>query len=77
LHWTRAKAQNAGEQMDTNDKGGHGREPETGGPEASGRGRQSVAICFNCGAQNHVDSDWTWFTCWKCNLQKPMPLPGN
>jgi len=60
-----------------NDKGGRGREPETVGSEATGRGRQSVEICFNCGAQNHIDSDWTWFTCWKCNLQKPMPLPGH
>jgi hypothetical protein len=63
--------------MEAKDKGGRGRAPEIVSPEASGRGRQSVAICFNCAAQNYVDSDWTWFTCWKCNLQKPMPLPGH
>jgi hypothetical protein len=64
-------------QMETNDKGGRGKEQEAGGSEASGRGRQSAQTCFNCGALNYVDSDWTWFTCWKCNLQKPMPLPGH
>jgi len=64
--------------MDTkaSEKGGRGREPETANAEASGRSRQTVYTCFSCGAQNYVDPDWTWFTCWKCNLQKPLPLPG-
>jgi len=64
------------ETMETkaSDNGGRGR--EVGNPEAGGRGRQSVYTCAGCGAQNSVDSDWTWFTCWKCNLQKPLPLPG-
>jgi ribosomal protein L40E len=59
------------------ENGGRGRNPEADKAEAGGRGRQSVELCANCGAQNHVDADWTWFTCWKCNLQKPMPLPGH
>jgi hypothetical protein len=61
--------------MDGDGKGGPGKkEPDAG--EASGRGRQLLYSCFNCGAQNYVDPDWTWFTCWQCNLQKPVPLPG-
>jgi hypothetical protein len=61
---------------ETSGSGGRGREQETDNAEASGRSRQSVYTCFNCGALNYVDPDWTWFTCWKCNLQKPLPLPG-
>jgi hypothetical protein len=61
--------------MDAKEKGGRGKK-EADAAEASGRGRQLLYSCFNCGAQNYVDSDWTWFTCWQCNLQKPMPLPG-
>jgi hypothetical protein len=61
-------------EMDAKEKGGRGMKESPG--EASGRGRQSLYSCFNCGAQNYVDSDWTWFTCWQCNLQKPVPLPG-
>jgi hypothetical protein len=62
------------DQMDAKEKGGRG--TKDSGAEASGRGRQLLYSCFNCGAQNYVDSDWTWFTCWQCNLQKPVPLPG-
>lgn len=61
--------------MNTKDKGGRGGDaPENA--EVGGRGRQLSYACFNCGAVNYVESDWTWFTCWKCNLQKPLPLPG-
>lgn len=63
--------------MQTKEKGGYGRQPDAAGnAEAEGRGRQLMFTCFGCGAQNTVDADWTWFTCWKCNLQKPLPLPG-
>jgi hypothetical protein len=62
--------------METDDKGGRGKEPEASGTEVAGKGRQLMYSCFNCGAQNYVEADWTWFTCWKCNLQKPLPLPG-
>jgi len=61
--------------MDANEKGGQGQEP--GKAEVSGRAQQLLYTCFNCGAQNYVDPDWTWFTCWKCNLQKPLPLRGH
>ena len=56
--------------------GGRGREKGADSGEAGGRSAQSVYTCFNCGALNYVDPSWTWFTCWKCNLQKPVPLPG-
>jgi hypothetical protein len=62
--------------METNDKGGPGKEPDPGSTEVTGKGRQMMYTCFSCGAQNYVEADWTWFTCWKCNLQKPLPLPG-
>ena len=61
--------------MKTNDKGGRGKDAPDGA-EVGGRSRQLDYTCFNCGAVNYVESDWTWFTCWKCNLQKPLPLPG-
>jgi hypothetical protein len=59
------------------DNGGRGREKESGGAEVAGRAGQSLQTCFNCGAQNYVDANWSWFTCWKCALKKPMPLPGH
>jgi hypothetical protein len=65
--------------MDTNpaEKGGRGQERGADGAEASGRSAQSVYTCISCGAQNYFDPNWSWFTCWKCNLQKPLPLPGH
>jgi hypothetical protein len=62
--------------MEASEKGGPGKEHLAGGAEVAGKGRQLIYTCFNCGAQNYVESDWSWFTCWKCNLQKPLPLPG-
>jgi hypothetical protein len=62
--------------MKTEEKGGRGEETQSGGSEVGGRSRQLLYTCFSCGAANYVQSDWTWFTCWKCNLQKPLPLPG-
>jgi hypothetical protein len=62
--------------MKTTEKGGRGEEAQSGDAEVGGRSRQLLYSCFNCGAPNYVQSDWTWFTCWKCNLQKPLPLPG-
>jgi hypothetical protein len=63
--------------MEANDKGGRECPQPAGGAEVAGKGRQLMSTCFNCGAQNYVEADWTWFTCWKCNLQKPLPLPGH
>jgi hypothetical protein len=37
--------------------------------EAGGRGRSLLYICFNDGAGNYVDSDWKWFTCWRCGTK--------
>jgi hypothetical protein len=62
-------------QMDAKERGGAGQEP--GKSEVSGRTQQLLYECFNCGAQNYVDPDWTWFVCWKCGLQKPLPLRGH
>jgi hypothetical protein len=60
------------------ENGGIGKEKgATEEAEAAGRGSQLLYTCFNCGAQNYVDPNWTWFTCWKCALQKPVTLPGN
>ncbi|MEY2481601.1 MAG: hypothetical protein QOK24_129 [Verrucomicrobiota bacterium] len=59
------------------ENGGRGRETESDGAEVAGRTRQSLQTCFNCGAENYVDLIWSWFTCWKCALKKPMPLPGH
>ena len=63
--------------METTERGGPGKEAADSGAEAGGRGRQSLYTCFSCGAQNYVDPDWTWFSCWKCQLKKPLPLPGH
>ncbi|MEY2518589.1 MAG: hypothetical protein QOF24_348 [Verrucomicrobiota bacterium] len=59
------------------ESGGRGREKESDGAEVAGRGRQALQTCFNCGAENYVDPNWSWFTCWKCALKKPLPLPGH
>jgi hypothetical protein len=59
------------------EQGGRGTDVKTDAAEVSGRASASVYVCANCGAQNQVDPHWTWFTCWKCNLQKPLPLPGH
>jgi hypothetical protein len=71
--------QNDGRDMETRMDGNGGRGTEKGADagEAGGRGSQTVYTCINCGAQNYVDPNWSWFTCWKCNLQKPLPLPGH
>jgi hypothetical protein len=59
-------------------QGGVGKEKdESTGAEVSGRGRQLVLICPQCGAQNYADPNWTWVTCWKCQSQKPVSLPGS
>jgi hypothetical protein len=60
----------------TNGNGGPGTKEGADAGEAGGRGAQTVYTCSNCGALNYVDPSWSWFTCWKCNLQKPLPLPG-
>lgn len=65
-----------GEQMKS-ENGGRGEEKENGGADAGGRSRQVIYSCFNCGAENYVDPNWTWFTCWKCDMKKPLPLPGH
>ena len=72
------RGQNGRARMETKMSGNGGRGTEDGAAagEAGGRGAQSVYTCINCGAQNYVDPNWSWFTCWKCNLQKPLPLPG-
>ena len=57
--------------------GGRGTQKGADAGEAGGRGAQTVYVCINCGAQNYVDPNWSWFSCWKCNLQKPLPLPGH
>jgi hypothetical protein len=65
---------------DTNSEGKGGIGKEKGASDdsqVSGRSRQVVYTCFQCGAANYVDPNWTWFTCWKCNFQKPVPLPGS
>jgi hypothetical protein len=47
--------------------GGAGTEKdEAGGAEVAGRSRKLLYTCFNDGAGNYVESDWTWFTCWRC-----------
>jgi hypothetical protein len=47
--------------------GGVGREKDPSeSAEAGGRGRKLLYICFNDGAGNYIDSDWTWFSCWRC-----------
>ena len=59
-------------------KGGAGKEKdESEGAQVSGRGRQLIYTCFQCGAQNYVDPNWTWFTCWRCEFKKPVSLPGS
>jgi len=63
-------------EANTSGNGGRGTEKGTDPSEAGGRAAQSAQTCFNCGAVNYVDPNWTWFTCWKCNMQKPLPLPG-
>jgi hypothetical protein len=65
-------------QMETETSGNGGRGTETGADtsEAGGRGAQTAYTCIACGTVNYVDPNWSWFTCWKCNLQKPLPLPG-
>jgi len=65
--------------MDPNpdEKGGRGKEKGGSDMDVTGRSRQSLYSCANCGAQNYVDPNWTWFTCWKCELKKPLPLPGH
>jgi hypothetical protein len=60
-----------------NSNGGQGTERGADAGEAGGRGAQTAYTCINCGAVNYVDPNWSWFTCWKCNLQKPLPLPGH
>jgi hypothetical protein len=60
----------------TDGKAGRGMEKGADAGEAGGRSAQSVYTCISCGAQNYVDPNWSWFTCWKCNLQKPLPLRG-
>jgi hypothetical protein len=58
--------------------GGAGREKDVSeGAQVSGRGRQLIYTCFQCGAQNYVDANWTWFTCWQCQFKKPVSLPGS
>jgi hypothetical protein len=48
-------------------KGGAGKEKDdAAGAEVAGRGRKFLYVCFNDGAGNYVDSDWKWFTCWRC-----------
>jgi len=46
------------------------RDPRPG--EAGGRGRQMLYTCFNDGAGNYVDSNWRWFTCWRCGALNYM-----
>jgi hypothetical protein len=50
--------------------GGVGKEKdESADAEAGGRGKRTVLYtCFRDGAQNWVDPDWTWFTCWRCGV---------
>jgi predicted RNA-binding Zn-ribbon protein involved in translation (DUF1610 family) len=53
-------------------KGGAGKEKnESEGAEVAGRGKRVLYICPFCGAQNYVDSDWTWFVCWNCGSGGP------
>jgi hypothetical protein len=51
--------------------GGSGTEKGDSG-EAGGRGRKVLYTCFNDGAGNYVDSNWTWFTCWRCGALNYM-----
>jgi hypothetical protein len=60
----------------TSGAGGPGTEAGADASEAGGRGAQTAYTCVACGTVNYVDPNWSWFTCWKCNLQKPLPLPG-
>ena len=58
----------------TNEKsegpGGLGKEKgDSAGGEVGGRGKRTVLYtCFRDGAQNYVDPDWKWFTCWRCGV---------
>lgn len=48
-------------------KGGAGNEKdEAAGAEVAGRSRKLLYTCFNDGAGNYVQADWTWFSCWRC-----------
>ena len=48
--------------------GGAGTEKEeSAGAEVGGRGKRKLLYtCFADGAGNYVESDWTWFSCWRC-----------
>jgi hypothetical protein len=52
--------------------GGSGTEKGGDASEAGGRGRQLLYTCFNDGAGNYVDSNWRWFTCWRCGALNYM-----
>ena len=59
-------------------KGGAGEEKGEGDrAQVSGRARQLIYTCPQCGAQNYVDPNWTWFTCWRCEFKKPVSLPDS
>jgi hypothetical protein len=48
-------------------KTGVGKEKDDGaGAEVAGRSRMLLYTCFNDGAGNYVDPNWTSFTCWRC-----------
>jgi len=52
--------------------GGTGTEKGGDASEAGGRGRQLLYTCFNDGAGNYVDSNWQYFTCWRCGALNYM-----
>jgi hypothetical protein len=61
--------ENAGKKPDK--EGGSGGE-KADTSEAGGRGRKLLYTCFADGAGNYVESNWTWFTCWRCGALNYM-----
>ena len=53
-------------------EGGSGAEKGADNSEAGGRGRKLLYTCFADGAGNYVESNWTWFTCWRCGALNYM-----
>jgi hypothetical protein len=47
--------------------GGTGKEKTSSeGAEVAGRGRDILYTCWNDGAGNYINTDWKWWTCWRC-----------
>ena len=40
--------------------------------EAGGRAKTDLWTCFNDGAGNYVDPQWSYFICWSCGALNYM-----